>query len=83
MIDIKEMVSILKKYHQRYFTTKQAISDYILENHNVDYTELKYRHENIKPLVKKVRRSIYTVLRDMEKAGTIERQSQITWRFVK
>ena len=82
MIDIKEMVKILKKYHQKYFTSKQAISYYIMENYKVDYTELKYRHDSVKPLVKKERRSVYTALRDMERQGIIARQSQVTWRFV-
>lgn len=82
MIDIKEMVKILKKYHQRYFTSKQAISDYIVENYDINYTELKYRHDSVKPIVKRERKPVYTVLRNMEREGIIERQSQVTWRFV-
>ena len=82
MISSQQFLVIIKKRHNRYFTSKQAIHAYILEKYDVDYKDLKYHNENLNSLIKESRKTVYTLLKDMEKENIIEKYSKTTWRLV-
>ena len=79
MISSSQFIAIIKKHHNRYFSAKQAVSAYIMEFYEVEYSDLKYQNENLLPLIKKTRKTVYTLLRDMFKAGTIGKRNGTTW----
>lgn len=82
MLSKKDFLAILKKRHNAYFTVKQAVNAFILEHYDIAYTELKYNNNNFSNLIKKTKRTVFTLLRDMKASGMIEKYSQTTWRMI-
>jgi len=83
MLSNRKFLEILKKRHQAFFTVKQAVNAYILEHHeDIAYSDLKYKNNKFANLIKKTKRTVFTLLRDMVKAGILEKYSATTWKMI-
>jgi len=82
MLSKKDFLAMLKKRHNCYFTVKQAVNAYILEHYDIAYVELKYNNAHFSDVIKKTKKTVFTILRDMAKAGIIEKYSQTTWKMI-
>lgn len=82
MLSKQDFLVILKKRHNAYFTVKQAVNAFILEHYDIAYTELKYNNSHFSSIIKKTKRTVFTLLRDMAAAGIIEKYSATTWKMI-
>lgn len=81
MLTIQEFLKIIKKHYNKFFTSKQAVYCYIQERYEIEYSDLKYQNENLDSLKKESRKTVFTLLRDMQKAEIIEKYSKTTWKI--
>ena len=82
MVSREEFLVIIKKRHNKYFSTKQAVNAFILEFNDVAYVELKYKNKHFAELIKSTKRIVYPLIQDMVKNGMVERYSQTSWRII-
>ena len=82
MLSKENFLVMLKKRHNAYFTVKQAVNAFILEHYDIAYTELKYNNAHFSDVIKKTKRTVSTLLRDLAKAGIIEKYSATTWKMI-
>lgn len=82
MLTTQEFTISLKKYFNKYFTSKQAVHVYCMEKFDIEYKELKYQNENLTDLLKEARKTVFTLLKDMEKANIIEKYNKKTWMLI-